>query len=391
MERVCLKMYQDIDSKIRLKLLAQDITLPDECQKRINKTIKGLPDYEIKKVHLRFRPIIVIVAVCLVMSSITVFAAIDYIRQRMESLSEEEKESYYEGVQNSQADADSYSREFTDSEKERIEELRAKYNNGLYPAQKLPVVKTKADADSKAELYFVEDTSLFVLPARELTEEEILKVIDFYYSRDFSLMEKVKENKVTVSPKEFVEKGGMTEQEIIELAKGDIKKVYGIDCVGFEVSVEYLEFTESTYYVDFKDKNTKSSYGITFDADKKIAEELHHTQSIDQAEIKVDQEKLKAKYEIALDMLKKWRGNDLKIVRSTCEYNYNSNDCMEHGMASYMFEMEDGTGYVMYYSCASDVFFNIFMTDYDEYRQRVNQNNEIRKEKGIIRKIIEMQ
>ncbi len=387
-------MNQNIDSKIRMRLLDNDINIPEGCRKRIDETIQGLPDKVSTKWHMQFRPTAAIVVVFLLMSSITVYAAIDYIRQRMESLSEEVKDSYYEGLQNSPANADSYSREFTDNEKERIEELRAKYENGIFPAQKLPVIKTQSDADISTEFYFVEDTSLFVLPLRELTEDEILEMIDFYYCRDYSLTEKAKENIVTVSPDKFVENGGMDEQKAIEMAKADIGNVYGIDWEEFEISVAYNDFegNGNVYVVTMTDKETRTNYGVSIDANQELVTDIFNMkQSSNIAEgIEVDQEKYTNKYEDALDILKKWKGIDLQFIQSTYEYNYNSDNCLEYGMVSYSFEMKDGTGYVLYYSCVNDVFFEIFMTDYDEYRQRIDQDEGKRQERGIDRKVIQM-
>lgn len=387
-------MNQNIDSKIRIILLDNDVNIPDQCMKRIDETINGLPDKLNKKRH-QLWPKPAIAAVCLLISSITVFAAVDYVRQRMGSLSEEEIDSYYEGLQNSPANADSYSREFTDNEKEIIEEHRAKYEKGIFPAKKLPVFKTQSDADGSTEFYFVEDTSLFVLPVRELTEEEILEMIDFYYSRDYSLTEKAKENIVTISPDEFVENGGMDEQKAIEMAKVDIGKAYGIDCEEYEISVAYndLDGNGNVYIVTMTDNETMSKYGVSINADQELVTEIFNMkQSSNIADgIEVDQAKFTDKYEDALELLTKWKGIDLPISQSTCEYNYNSDDCLEHGMVSYLFELEDGTGYVLYYSCVNDVFFQIYMTDYDKYRQRVDQDEDKRQKRGIDRKIIQMQ
>ena len=395
MERVGADMNQNIDNKLRAILLDNDITIPDDCQKKIIKTIQGLPDKVIKKSLIQFWPKVAIIAICLLFSSITVFAAVDYIKQRMENLSIEEKDSYYEGLQNSSANADSYSREFTDNEKKKIEELREKYENGVFPEQKLFVIKIQSDVDGSKEFYFVEDTSLFVLPKRELTEEEILEIIDFYYSRDYSLNEKAKENIVTISPEEFIEKGGMDEEKAAEMTKVVIKNVYGIDFEEAEISVEYNDFEgdRNVYAVSITDSETMIKYGTFIDADQELITDIFTMkESSNIADgIKVDQAKFTAKYGDALDTLKKWKGEDLSISQATCEYNYNSDDCLERGMVSYLFEMEDGTGYVFYYSCLNDMFFQIFMTDYNKYRQRVDQDEDKRQKRGIDRKIIQMQ
>ncbi len=389
-------MNQSIDSEIRVKLLDHDINIPEQCRKRIEETLHGLPEKGNTKWYMQFRFAAAITVAFILMTSITVYAAIDYVRQRMESLSEEEKDSYYEGIQSSPANADSYSREFTDKENESIKELRAKYESGIFPAQKLPVVKTQSEADGSQEFYFVEDTSLFVLPSRELTEEEILEMIDFYYSRDYSLREKVKEEDiVTVSPKEFIEKGGMDEQKAIEMAKADIENVYGIDCEELELSIAYDNsgVRGNIYAVTVTDNETMSDYTVFLDADAETATEIFISkQSSYVGEgIKVDQAKFTARYEDALELLTRWKGTDLPIARATCEYNYNSEDCLEYGLVNYLFEMEDGTGYVLYYSCVNNMFFQMYRIDFAEYRQRIDQNKGKKQEKGIERKIIELQ
>jgi hypothetical protein len=53
--------------------------------------------------------------------------------------------------------------------------------------------------------------------------------------------------------------------------------------------------------------------------------------------------------------------------------------------------MEDGTDYVIKYSYGNDVFFDILMTDYDGYRQMIDQSEKDRQERGVVRKIIQMQ
>ncbi len=386
-------MNKKIDREIRMRLLEHDITIPDSCSIRIDETIQKLPDQENNIRHIKLRAVLVIATACILGTTLTAFAAIDYVRQRMEGLSEEEKDSYNEGLESSPANADSYSRELTDNEKELVEELRAKYEKGTFPAQKLPVYRTQAEADGSTEFYFVEDTSLFVLPSRELTEEEILEAIDFYYCRDYSLDEKVKENH-WASPREFIEKGGMDEQKAIEMAKADIENVYGLNCEKFETSLDFQDFEESEdmYAVTLTDPVTMRNYNVFIDADHEVATGITTFEGGEiNKEIRVDQEKFTAMYDEALDALKKWKGTVLSIKQSTCEYNYNSDDCLENGIVNYLFEMEDGTGYVLQYSCAMEVFFNIFITNYEEYRQLTTRKTELKKEKGISRKIIEMQ
>lgn len=395
-EEAGVKMNQSLDDKIRTRLLEKDIKMPEECRKRIEETMKGLSEKEIKRKHLQFQSAAVIAVAFLLISSVTVYASIDYITQRMENLSKVEKDSYYEGVQDSAADADSYTRELTDQEKDRMEELKAEYKKGTFPVKALTIVSTQADADGKTEFYFIEDKSLFVLPPRELTDEEMLEIIDFYYCRDYSLTERVQqENTVPDGSDKFIESGGMDKEQAIELAKALIADIYGTDCPGYDITVNYDDMGGygNLYRVVMADSKTESNFNITVDADLKSVTDVYYAQpgNYSVSGIEVDQAKFIAKYEDALYILTKKMGIELPIVQSTCEYNYNSDGCLERGVVSYLFKLEDGTGYVIKYSCADDLFFNIFMTDYEGYRKLMDQNDSKRKERGLNREIIQMQ
>lgn len=389
-------MNPNIDGKIKTILLENDIDLTHKCRERIAETIHMLPDKEEHKRRIKFRLAAVIAVACLFLTSITVAAAINYVRQRMESLSEDEKDSYYKGLQESTANADGYSRELTDHEKEKMEELKEKYKNGTFPVQTLTRVKTQTDADDITEFYFVEDSSLFVLPSRQLTDEEMLEMIDFYYSRDYSLAEKVEQEKTDIDNTQgLMENAEMNENEAIEIAKEEVKKIYGTDCKDYNITADYDDAGGygSMYRVEITDKKSMSNYNVTVDADKKIVTEVYYTPESDHFDtgMKVDKDKFVAKYEDALDILTKRMGIDLPILQSTCEYNYNSEGFLERGVVSYLFEMEDGTGYVLKYNFTSDVFFDIFTTDYEAYRKAMDQNKSNRQKRGLEREIIQRQ
>ena len=90
---------------------------------------------------------------------------------------EEQKE--LENVMDSQnVNADSYSREYTQEEKARDAEMRKAYAGGTFPESELRQEKT-ADETLADVLYYAQDNSVFHLPERELTDEELLQIIDF--------------------------------------------------------------------------------------------------------------------------------------------------------------------------------------------------------------------
>lgn len=126
---------------------------------------------------------------CFVMLGSFAFASSSLLQNRMESLSDKERKIYVTDVENSIADADTFSRDLTDIEKKRIDELVLLYKNeGIFPEGTLLVVENMNEIDEDV-LTFVSRESLFVLPDRALIDEEMLELIDFYYKRDYSIMQ----------------------------------------------------------------------------------------------------------------------------------------------------------------------------------------------------------
>lgn len=143
--------------------------------KRVNQTVR----------HYGFRRIVIPAAACLLLASVTVTASGLY-RVRMESMNHEKLETYFSGLQEADVAADSYSRPFTDGEKNRLEELRQAYlEEGYFPQKELAMLDSPEKYKKGVAFYAVRST--FFLPEEEMTEEELLELIDFREKRDYSL------------------------------------------------------------------------------------------------------------------------------------------------------------------------------------------------------------
>lgn len=143
--------------------------------KRVNQTVR----------HYGFRRIVIPAAACLLLASVTVTASGLY-RARMESMNHEKLETYFSGLQEADVAADSYSRPLTDGEKNRLEELRQAYlEEGYFPKKEL--VMLDSPEKYKKGVAFYAARSTFFLPEEEMTEEELLELIDFREKRDYSL------------------------------------------------------------------------------------------------------------------------------------------------------------------------------------------------------------
>lgn len=72
-----------------------------------------------------------------------------------------------------------FSRELSQSENLRYEELNARYENeGIYPEAELPIIKTLAEYTGGG-IAFCEENSQYCLPNEELSDFALLQIIDF--------------------------------------------------------------------------------------------------------------------------------------------------------------------------------------------------------------------
>lgn len=186
-----------IDRKIRKMAEAERMAVPESLDAKVENILDGLEtekkdskNTDGKRVnqtvrHYGFRQIVIPAAACLLLASVTVTASGLY-RARMESMNHEKLETYFSGLQDADVAADSYSRPLTDGEKNRLEELRQAYlEEGYFPQKELAMLDSPEKYKKGVAFYAARST--FFLPEEEMTEEELLELIDFREKRDYSL------------------------------------------------------------------------------------------------------------------------------------------------------------------------------------------------------------
>jgi len=186
-----------IDRKIRKMAESERMAVPESLNTTVENILEGLkPENADNKNadgkranqtvrHYGFRRIVIPAAACLLLASTTVTASGLY-RARMESMNHEKLETYFSGVQEADVAADSYSRPLTDSEKNRLEELRQAYlEEGYFPKRELAMLDSPEKYKKGVAFYAARST--FFLPEEEMTDEELLELIDFREKRDYSL------------------------------------------------------------------------------------------------------------------------------------------------------------------------------------------------------------
>ena len=299
------KSYLKQDEEIRAFAARQRVNTSGTYNNRVLLAIeegKSQTGQSQRKINFYGKLAVACVCVCIItMSGVGVHAAINYANQRMEQVTDGEKEQYLSDVNESQASADSYSRPLTDAEKSRLDELTEEYeSNGVYPEESILEIKDSSQIDS-SRICFEPDTITFYLPERELTNEEMLELIDFYNIRD-----NVLSGQKTEAAYDMTGVDEIPEEEAKSIAKDLLQKLYGADTDNMKVEVDYQQGTDgeesfSTDYLYFTDEETGEKYEVSVDLQSakagsvaKIAAESPYADNL-----KPDEALYKSQYETA--------------------------------------------------------------------------------------------
>ena len=243
------KMNEMIDEKIRAELIRTAEPLPESYEKRIKEVLQNLPEKKMPEKKKRWwifpKTITMAVMIGVVLVSSGVAAGVRLYQKRLEAMKPEQVEEMYSVVQEQQVDADRYSREMSETEEEKFREWKEKYEReGLFPQKEIACVETEKDV-APGELCYCYENGTFYLPERELSEEELLQIVDFQYKARYSL-DKVQEDREGDAPENTEEKVvdiNGTEQGDLAGEKGKqlVEDLYGWDTAGAECTVEQDE------------------------------------------------------------------------------------------------------------------------------------------------------
>lgn len=189
-------------------------------------------------------------------------------RSRMENLPEAEVRELEAMVQNQRnVQADGFSRAYSEREEARLEELRASYENGMFPEGEILLVDN-AEAVTEGALCYVAATGVFHLPDRELTDEELLEIIDFqqkmYYAVGNGPMaqERITEYLAELDRmrEEVRAADGIGEEEAIGIARKQMEAALGEAAEGMELLTDmngrgaFLnDISDDTFYAHERD------------------------------------------------------------------------------------------------------------------------------------------
>ncbi len=359
----------------RIKMLAKNsrISYPENYNDFINKVLEELPEEpeESDRRCRRWRksngwrpvPALVVTVLIVVIAGASVGAGVRGYFKRMENMTGQEKEEYIEGIEEIQMNGDYYSREFTSREEKRGQALAISYEAGKrYPKKELPVVEKETNAMAH-RLCFVKANSTFYLPEEELSDEELLEIIDFYYKRDYSMQTKRLEESKAKEEK-LNKKGKLSKSELRTIAEKYIQKIYNTDVTKWSCQIEHYKTYEKKERYSLVSYENKASQQLFYVEIKERSKECTEMTMKCQEKTKgksvkpVAQSEMQALQKDALDIVKKLE-SQLTIEMVQCQYMEIKAGIPVSGKIDFVCSQSDGQGYVLSYVSQAESFCSI--------------------------------
>ena len=388
-----MKDYFDV--KFSELLQKSEFELPNSYEMRFQNTLEKISAKKAKRYFLLFHSkVVAVIALCVVSLSLSIGAgaAINLYIQRMNSLNEEEMLTYNSEVQNTDKEADSFSRQLSKLERDKMLEFREEYETeGRFPTKEILKVQKKSEV-VHGELCFCVENSTFYLPKQELTDDELLQIIDFMEKRDYSVRKK---NSVSELPSSENEK--VSEDEAVEFAKKILADVYNLDITYADEEIEF-ETTQnskgeklSSYFVYLKNRKWEFDATVEIDSETGVLNGIDIDNKSKEeciSGIKVEKKRYQ-EYGSEIRQLYEHLQYGKNIKKMWVTYNYLEDGTLNRGNVKYVIETEDGRGYVFIYSINADIVDYIYqIPDIEFFEKQEKRNTKVNRKNGILREKI---
>ena len=388
-----MKDYFDV--KFSELLQKSEFELPNSYEMRFQNTLEKISAKKAKRYFLLFHSkVAAVIALCVVSLSLSIGAgaAINLYIQRMNSLNEEEMLTYNSEVQNTDKEADSFSRQLSKLERDKMLEFREEYETeGRFPTKGILKVQKKSEV-VHGELCFCVENSTFYLPKQELTDDELLQIIDFMEKRDYSVRKK---NSVSELPSSENEK--VSEDEAVEFAKKILADVYNLDITYADEEIEF-ETTQnskgeklSSYFVYLKNRKWEFDATVEIDSETGVLNGIDIDNKSKEeciSGIKVEKKRYQ-EYGSEIRQLYEHLQYGKNIKKMWVTYNYLEDGTLNRGNVKYVIETEDGRGYVFIYSINADIVYDIYqIPDIEFFEKQEKRNTKVNRKNGILREKI---
>lgn len=197
------------------------------------------------------------------------------VEERMESVPRDEVQALNDMIQSQYGvQEDGFSREYSDSEKERTKALLQAYENGTFP-EKVIAQADNAETAPEGTLCYIRSAGVFNLPVQEMTDEEILEIIDFQHKMSYAVLQGPAAQAARAeyrAEKARLEKivrdaNGISGEEAVEIAEKQLKKDLGENAGELELMTD--SFGSGADLMDAADfpetMKLKSKAGVIYD------------------------------------------------------------------------------------------------------------------------------
>ncbi|MCH5266493.1 MAG: hypothetical protein J1F02_11375 [Lachnospiraceae bacterium] len=380
-------MNHSMDELIKEKFAGSEYDIPASFDEKFDKTVEEIKNSKIENDsrHIFFwlanhkAAAVVILVLILSMSSVTSYAVVNMFQQRMNAMPESEIEKYNKDVQESHAEADAYSRKLTDSEEEKIFNLRKQYEkDGKFPDKDITQVERYEDV-TEGELCFVTEESKFYLPERNLSEEEMLEIIDLQEKRDYSVQQQNSEKDIL----EDADNKAIDELQTTAIAA--VKSLYNLDEKDCELVSSHKE--DDCYEFEIKENNT--SFFAYCSKDGTVERILCAKENLPahESDVEIETAKIKSISKKIKKQVETFSGKEIESQSIYCLMD--SNGKLAYGTISYYHQMSDGSGCVAVYSTAYNDLYDIYiMNDKKSMKEEIESKIKQSKKYGCIYKLV---
>lgn len=388
------------DEEIRRIVQSGQIPCSKEYEQKMKELCENLSDEEEQKKGylLRIRYVLAAAWFCLAMMILPVSASMKGYWKRLQEMKSDEKAKYISELTGSQMNRDTYSRVLSVSERKRKKRLEHSYEQGeRYPKGELTHIKKQAQVKSN-RLCFLATTSTFFLPARQLTDEELLELIDFNYKREYSYQEELAkaENRTrkTSSAENVSEQAGISREEAVDIGRQWIQKIYGKNVDGWNYSIRKTDSFKNKgyciYYVTYKESKTNAEYMVTLSNETGKVSHVNcvyngKKENISKGLSVENKKQLKKRCKEVIG-LSEMLDDSCNIQSCSCRYLIDSNKKLSMGIVRFLLKYSDGRGLEVSYSYYNQEYFQIiYLENVIEY---IKNQNASRKKYSTKRSVV---
>ena len=383
---------EQMDREIREHVEKHPVILPEDYQTMVQNQIKKCCEGEMSMSQNKQRKKKMIAAACMILcigvcGAGGVRAGMNYAKQRVEKASEKEQEALW--MDAAKADADTFSRELSKKEQQRMNELAERYQTeGLFPDGSILQISDQSEIVPD-QICFLAQASTFYLPEKALSDEQMLELIDFYAKRDYSVTAQgQKEADITDSADDVTE---ISQEEVVEKASALLERLYGVNADTLTIKTEHDQASDgngetfTTDHITYRDEAAGISYLVSVNLQNgeiRTVSVQKDTGSNYSKEIAENATQYQELFPEAEKMAYAYMEENAVWVEKQIEYMRDEKQMLGTGIVNYIF-VTDTDACVISYSCTQQYFYQVREFSKDELDSYLSDE----KEQGAMRNL----